>query len=223
MHKSADIFLERTNNITPDIAVILGSGLTNFFDEKNITNLKLQSLAGILNAQKINNEIISVNMGRLSHHWEDIPLTREVDTLNMPIQLENFTSGVAVNVGNPHIVFFIDNLDKVDMNKIGPKIEHNSLFPERINVEICQILDKNKIRSKIWERGVGLTLACGSGACAVLVAACKEKLTGNKAKVLLDGGSLEICWNYSSDKHVIMSGPTSVSFLGDFSSLGDMK
>ena len=181
----------------------------------------IETNSGILKGASLENGNVKIDMGKPKFNWKDIPLKHNKTKIDFPEF--SLKSGITVNMGNPHIVFFIEDLDKVDMNKIGPKIEHNSLFPERINVEICQILDKNKIRSKIWERGVGLTLACGSGACAVLVAACKEKLTGNKAKVLLDGGSLEICWNYSSDKHVIMSGPTSVSFIGDFSSLGNMK
>ena len=134
--------------------------------------------------------------------------------------LEN---GIVVNMGNPHIVFFRDDLNQINMKTAGPKIENNCLFPEKINVEVCQILNKNKIRLKVWERGAGLTLACGTGACAALVAAYKSNLTESTAEIVLDGGSLEICWNNNSDNHVIMSGPVSVSFLGEFSSLGEMK
>ena len=126
-------------------------------------------------------------------------------------------------MGNPHIVFFVKNLSKIDIGKVGPYIETHKLFPERVNVEICQVINDNKIKALIWERGAGKTLACGSGACAVLVAAYKHGLTKEKAEIQLDGGSLNISWNINTDEHVIMSGPVNVSFLGDFSTLGIEK
>ena len=127
---------------------------------------------------------------------------------------------MAINIGNPHIVFFVDDLKSIDIEKIGPIIENDSLFPEKVNLEICEVINKNKIKIKVWERGAGITLACGSGACASLIASHKLGLTENEAEVVLSGGSLNIKWNISSDNHVIMSGPIAVSFLGDLSTLG---
>ena len=129
-------------------------------------------------------------------------------------------NGLAINMGNPHVVFFVNDINKINISEIGPLIENNSLFPEKVNVEICQILNKNKIRALVWERGAGKTLACGSGACASLVAAHENKLSNPKAEIVLDGGSLNITWNVNSNNHVIMSGPIAVSFLGDLSTLG---
>ena len=181
------------------------------FEEKNVTNLKLQSIAGTLNAQKINNDIISVNLGRLSHHWEDVPLTREVDTLNMPIQLENFTSGIAVNVGNPHIVFFGKNINLFDLNSFGPKIENHELFPEKTNFEIVEVVNHGVIKMRVWERGVGITLACGSGACAAVYAGLLKGITGNDVEVKLAKGSLQV---KIQNNEAIMMGPAEESFRG---------
>jgi len=181
------------------------------FEEKKTNNLKLRSLAGILSAQKINNNIISINLGRLSHHWEDIPLTREVDTLNVPIQLENFTSGVAVNVGNPHIVFFGKNINLFDLNSFGPKIENHELFPDKTNVEIVEIVNRKVLKMRVWERGAGITLACGSGACAAVYASTLKDMTDNDVEVKLAKGSLRV---KIQNNEAIMMGPAEESFRG---------
>ena len=181
------------------------------FEEKKTNNLKLRSLAGILSAQKINNDIISINLGRLSHHWEDIPLTREVDTLNVPIQLENFTSGVAVNVGNPHIVFFGKNINLFDLNSFGPKIENHELFPDKTNVEIVEIVNRKVLKMRVWERGAGITLACGSGACAAVYASTLKDMTDNDVEVKLVKGSLRV---KIQNNEAIMMGPAEESFRG---------
>ena len=160
-------------------------------------------------------------MGKPRFLWNEIPLNENVKEINFDqFSLKN---GLTVNMGNPHIVFFVEDLNNININEIGPYIETYKLFPQRINIEICQIINKNKIKALIWERGAGKTLACGSGACAVLVAAYKNGLSNEKAEILLDGGSLNISWNINTNKHVIMSGPVSVSFLGDFSTLGIEK
>ena len=181
------------------------------FEEKKTTNLKLRSLAGILSAQKINNDIISINLGRLSHHWEDIPLTRKVDTLNVPIQLENFISGVAVNVGNPHIVFFGRNINLFDLNSFGPKIENHELFPNKTNVEIVEIVNRKVLKMRVWERGAGITLACGSGACSAVYASMLKDMTDNDVEVKLENGSLRV---KIQNNEAIMMGPAEESFRG---------
>ena len=181
------------------------------FEEKNTTNVKLKSLAGILNAQKIDNEIISVNLGRISHNWKDIPMAKEVDTLNVPIQIKNFTLGVAVNIGNPHIVFFGKDINSFDLNTIGPKIENHELFPEKTNVEIVEIINRKVLKMRVWERGVGATLACGSGACAVVYASMLKGVTDNHVKVKLAKGFLQI---KIQNNEAIMNGPAEESFRG---------
>ena len=183
--------------------------------------VSIETIAGVLKAESEENGLIKVDMGKPKFFWKDIPLSMNISEINFEeLALKN---GLAINIGNPHIVFFVKDLDAVDINRIGPLIENNSLFPEKVNVEICQLENRKKIKVLVWERGAGNTLACGSGACAALVAAYKNSLSEPQAEIVLDGGSLNITWNIGSDEHVIMSGPIAVSFLGDISTLGIEK
>jgi diaminopimelate epimerase len=183
--------------------------------------VSIETVAGVLKAESEENGLIKVDMGKPKFFWKDIPLSMNINKINFEeLTLKN---GLAINIGNPHIVFFVKDLDAVNINKIGPLIENNSLFPEKVNVEICQLKNRKKIKVLVWERGAGNTLACGSGACAALVAAYKNSLSEPQAEIVLDGGSLNITWNIGSDEHVIMSGPIAVSFLGDLSTLGIEK
>lgn len=180
--------------------------------------VSIETIAGVIQAESEENGLIKVDMGKPKFFWKDIPLSMEKEKIDFKnLSLKN---GLAINMGNPHVVFFVNDINKINISEIGPLIENNSLFPEKVNVEICQILNKNKIRALVWERGAGKTLACGSGACASLVAAHENKLSNPKAEIVLDGGSLNITWNVNSNNHVIMSGPIAVSFLGDLSTLG---
>ena len=181
------------------------------FEEKNHSELKIKSDAGILIAQKNKNKNISVNLGKLSHKWQDIPLIKNTDTLNMPIKINGFSSGVAVNIGNPHIVFFGDNINNVDLSSIGPEIENNKLFPNKTNVEIIEILNENKIKIRVWERGVGITQACGSGACAAVYAGKIKKLLNYEVETEFERGSLFI---RIENNNAIMTGPAEISFRG---------
>lgn len=183
--------------------------------------VSIETIAGVLKAESEENGLIKVDMGKPKFFWKDIPLSMNISEINFEeLALKN---GLAINIGNPHIVFFVKDLDAIDINRIGPLIENNSLFPEKVNVEICQLENRKKIKVLVWERGAGNTLACGSGACAALVAAYKNSLSEPQAEIVLDGGSLNITWNIGSDEHVIMSGPIAVSFLGDLSTLGIEK
>ena len=183
--------------------------------------VSIETITGVLKAESEENGLIKVDMGKPKFFWKDIPLSMNISEINFEeLTLKN---GLAINIGNPHIVFFVKDLDAVDINRIGPLIENNSLFPEKVNVEICQLENRKKIKVLVWERGAGNTLACGSGACAALVAAYKNSLSEPQAEIVLDGGSLNITWNIGSDEHVIMSGPIAVSFLGDLSTLGIEK
>ena len=131
--------------------------------------VSIETVAGVLKAESEKNGLIKVDMGKPKFFWKDIPLSMNITEINFEeLTLKN---GLAINIGNPHIVFFVNDLNAVDINKIGPLIENNSLFPEKVNVEICQLENRKKIKVLVWERGAGNTLACGTGACAALVAA----------------------------------------------------
>ena len=130
----------------------------------------------------------------------------------MGIGIGGVADPVGVNMGNPHAVFFVDDVTAVDLPAIGPKLEHDDLFPELANIEIVQVTGPDQLRMRVWERAAGITEACGSGACAVAVAANRRGLTGRKVEVVLDGGPLLIEWR--NDGHVLMTGPVATSFDG---------
>lgn len=181
------------------------------FDELKKKEIKILSDAGILHAKKIDDLNISVNLGKLSHEWKKIPLSQNTDTLHMPIQINGFENGVAVNIGNPHIVFFGKDIKNVDLSKIGPEIENNKLFSNKTNVELIQVINRKKIKMRVWERGVGITQACGSGACASVYAGQLKKYLDNNVEVELERGSLFI---NIINQEAIMTGPAETSFLG---------
>jgi len=172
----------------------------------------IETRAGVLKANAAAGGLVSVNMGPANLDWQAIPLAREMDTLNLEISAGPLSVPVGVNMGNPHAVFFVDDAAAIPLEDIGPKIETDPLFPEKTNVEAAQVLDDGSIRLRVWERGVGITQACGSGACATLVAASRRGLVGRSATIHLDGGDLDITW--ADDNHVIMTGPVATSFSG---------
>ena len=180
--------------------------------EKGTPRAVIETVVGLLEAESATNDLVGVDMGPVSLDWRDIPLARKVDTAHLGITLGPLADPVAVNVGNPHAVFFVDDAEAVPLETIGPEVEHHELFPERTNVEVAQVLSAGEIRMRVWERGVGITQACGTGACATLVAACRLGLTGRAAQVRLDGGTLGIEW--LENDHVLMTGPAAVSFRG---------
>lgn len=159
---------------------------------------------------------IAVDMGIVYLEWQQIPLKHEQDTISVPVEEGVLKSAVAVNVGNPHAVFFLQNkeVEDVPLEKLGPKVENHFLFPEKTNVEVAHVINRGKIRMRVWERGVGITRACGTGACAVAVAGARKDLTSRKVTVVLDGGELDIEWR-ESDNHVLMTGPVSEVFKGE--------
>lgn len=172
----------------------------------------IETVAGLLACKRAANDMVEVDMGVPRLDWQDIPLAEEKDTLHLGVMSGDLTDPVAVNVGNPHTVFFVENADRVDVTGLGSQVERHVLFPERTNVEFAQVLGPDKIRVRVWERGTGLTQACGSGACATMVAAVRRGLTGRKAEIVLDGGSLFLEWR--EDDHVMMTGPVAYSFKG---------
>lgn len=179
-------------------------------EESSLDELVLRTGRGNLICQKADDGLIRVNMGQPILNWQEIPLADDIDTLALPIDGEP----VATGMGNPHCTYFVRDADTVDLSDIGPKTEHNPLFPERTNVQLAQVLDRQNIRVRVWERGVGPTLASGSSSCATVVAAARKGLTDRKATVHLDGGRLEIDWR---DDGVWMTGPTMLVSQGRFS------
>ena len=176
-------------------------------DEREIT---IRTGSGLLAAQMADDGLISVNMGQPQLVWNKVPLKKNVDLIALPIEGEPG----AVGMGNPHCVFVVDNVDSINLIEWGSKIETHELFPEHTNVEFIQIINKKTIRQRTFERGAGVTLACGSGACAVAVVAHRKGLTDRKVEIQLDGGSLKIDWR---DDGVWMSGPTAIVFEGNLS------
>ncbi len=155
-----------------------------------------------------------VDMGVPHFEWDAIPLAYAMDTLHMPVAWGELEAPSAINVGNPHVVFFVPDADAVPLDMMGPGIETDPLFPDRINVNVASISGKDAIRLHVWERGVGLTRACGTGACATAIAAMRRKLTGRKVTVTLPGGTLAIEWD--AGDRIIMTGPATESFRGSF-------
>lgn len=174
--------------------------------------IAVETVAGLLPAHVDERGFVAVDMGEAQLDWRDIPLARDMDTLHVDLSTGPFSDPVAVGIGNPHCVFFVDDADAVDPAEFGPTVERDRLFPERTNVEFVCVRNRNQIRMRVWERGAGVTEACGSGACAVTVAAARRDLTARQAEVVLDGGSLFIDWR--ADNHIVMSGPVAISFTG---------
>jgi diaminopimelate epimerase len=180
--------------------------------EKGRERIVVETVAGLLETHAADEKHVSVDMGRARFGWRDIPLAQEYDTLHLPLALGPLRDGVATNMGNPHATFFVADAEAIDVATLGPKLEHDPLFPDRANIGVVQVLSPTRLRFRVWERGVGITIACGSGACAALVAAHRRGLAERKAEVLADGGTLAIEWR--ADGHVIMAGAVAVSFTG---------
>lgn len=170
--------------------------------------LLLETAAGAIRTTRVSETVFTVDMGRPRLDWREIPLAREADAGRVALVPE--VSGAprefsAVNMGNPHAVFFVEDARAVDLATLGPTLEHHPLFPERANISFAQIVARDEILLRVWERGTGATKACGSAACAVLVAAARAGLCERAALVRLPGGDLAISWR--ADDHVMMTGP----------------
>ncbi|MEJ2411168.1 MAG: diaminopimelate epimerase [Novosphingobium sp.] len=174
---------------------------------------RIETLGGLLSAAPSDTGI-AVEMGQPRFDWDAIPLAYAMDTHTMPLAWEDLTNPVGVNVGNPHAIFFVDDPYAVDMERLGPLIETDPVFPERINVNVAAITARDAITLRVWERGAGLTLACGTGACATAVGAMKRGLVERKVTVTLPGGALVIEWR--EDGGIVMTGPAAESFRGSF-------
>jgi len=162
---------------------------------------------------------VTIDMGEPRLAWADIPLaepfhdTRRIELQAGPIDAPVLHSPAVVNVGNPHAIFFVDDVAAIDLARVGPMLEHHPLFPERANISIVQVLSPEHVKVRTWERGAGLTRACGTAACASAVAAIRRELTGRKVTTTLPGGDLVIEWR-EADGHVLMTGPYALDFEG---------
>ena len=217
----ADVFMEIRNaqggevdacgNATRCIAWL-------YMRDENIDSMVLETNDGLLLCAMAGEMQVAVDMGPPKLEWDQIPLkevmhTHHIDVKVGPIDDPVLHNPGAVNMGNPHCVFFVEDFEQAKPDKVGPMIEFHPLFPEQANVGFAQVKSKDKIRLKVCERGVGMTLACGTGACAAVVAAARQKRTGRKVEVIADGGSLFIEWR-EDDDHVIMTGPVELESEG---------
>jgi diaminopimelate epimerase len=178
----------------------------------------LSTPGGLIRCSREADGRVTVDMGEPKLDWQDIPLAERMDTRTLDIKVGPIDAPVlfgpsAVNMGNPHCIFFVENVETHDARKIGPMIENHPLFPDRANVSFAHVKSKCEIRVRVWERSAGLTQACGTAACATAVAAARRKLTDRKVRVELDGGALDIFWR--EDNHVLMTGPTELNYSGE--------
>ncbi len=174
---------------------------------------QIETLGGLIQTKPASDGA-SVDMGAPRFNWDQIPLAYAMDTHPMPLAWEDLVHPTAVNVGNPHAIFFVDDCNAIDLARLGPEIENDPVFPQRVNVNVATILDRDTIRLRVWERGAGLTRACGTGACATAVAAIRRGLVNSPVRVELPGGPLTIEWSEGSS--IVMSGQATESYRGSF-------
>ena len=214
--RAADVFMRIYNpdggeagacgNATRCVASVL-------MDERNTDQVTVQTISGLLESEKVGDGVISVDMGQALLDWRDIPVAGACDTNHLPVGAGVLQDPVGTNMGNPHATFFVDDLDSVPIADLGPRLEHHAFFPERANIGVAQMVGTDRLRLKVWERGAGLTLACGSGACAAVVAASRRGLIDRKAEVMLEHGTLGVEW--LRDGHVMMTGGIALAFKGE--------
>ncbi|MGZ9097177.1 MAG: diaminopimelate epimerase [Micavibrio sp.] len=215
--QTADIFM-RIHNPDGSEAGACGNGTRCVADllmrESGKDSCVIETVSGLLACRVAEGGMVEVDMGAPRLNWDQIPLSEDRDTLHLGIgDGDALSDPVAVSMGNPHCVFFVKNVEKFPVETLGPSVERHALFPQKTNVEFAEILSPSKIRMRVWERGTGVTQACGSGACATMVAAARRGLTGRKAEIILDGGSLFLEWR-EADDHVLMTGPVANVFEG---------
>ena len=180
--------------------------------ENNKKEVSLKTKSGILNSNMSEKNLVKINMGQPNFKWDKIPLSKEMNYKNLNIKINSkngkeIIGGFSLNVGNPHIIFFVENINDFDLNKIGPEIENHEYFPQKCNVTIANVKNKNHIKVRVWERGAGLTKACGTAACATGVASAVLKLTDKETNIEFQEGSLNINWY--KDNNIYMTGNVS--------------
>ena len=219
--RRADVFM-RIHNPDGSEAQACGNGsrcvTSLLFRESGHDKILIESCAGLLKGEIGPDGLVQVDMGPAYLDWREIPLAFEADTLSLdltyqPRQGPKLTAPCVVSMGNPHAVFFVEDLEAIDIPTVGPILENHDVFPERANIGFVQILGQDRLRLRVWERGAGLTLACGSGACAALVASHRRGKCARRAYLTVDGGELIIEWR-ETDGHVLMSGGVATAFSG---------
>lgn len=182
----------------------------------------IETRGGLLDCRKAGGGLVSVDMGPARLGWQEIPLSEQRDTLYLGIGQGAAQDPVGVGMGNPHCVFFVDNVGDIPVDTLGPVFENHSLFPQRANISFAQVTGDNRVRLRVWERGAGITLACGTAACATAVAAVRRGLTGRTVEAEMDGGVLRLEWR-EADGHVLMTGPVAYVFAGSLTPGGHDK
>lgn len=189
----------------------------HLMEETGKTALTLTTARGTLQAVDAGGGLTSVNMGQPQLDWAEIPLAEAMETLELPIE----GGPTATGMGNPHCTFFVENAEAVPLDRFGPRYEHHPLYPERTNVQVASLIGPDHLRMRVWERGVGVTLASGSSSCAVAVAAARRGLTGRQVRITLDGGTLEVEWRedgvwMTGETAHVASGHLTPEFLAGF-------
>ena len=190
------------------------------FDELKTDVATIETKGGFLSAKKAGVHLVTIDQGKPKFDWKDIPLseafpdTRHIELQIGPIDKPLLHSPSVVNVGNPHCIFWVDDLDVVDLSKAGPMLENHPLFPERANISLAKVVARDHVLLKVWERGTGLTLACGTAACATMAAGHRIKIINAKCKITLPGGDLFMAVN-EENGHVLMTGPAALDFEGN--------
>tara|TARA_A100001015_G_scaffold220899_1_gene248580 strand:- start:499 stop:1323 length:825 start_codon:yes stop_codon:yes gene_type:complete len=175
--------------------------------EKNNKSIILNTQSGKLKSQILEKNLVTTEIGKANLKWNEIPLSKEMDTKNLNIKIidsnkNEYFGGTAINVGNPHIIFFVKKIEDFNLEKIGPEIENHEIFPEKCNVTIAQIINKNLIKVKVWERGAGLTKACGTAACATAYAGKLNNLTESKTDIEFSTGKISILIDENNSIHM---------------------
>ena len=205
IHNPDGSVAEACGNGTRCVAALL-------MEKSGAAAVTIETLAGQLDCRRADDGQIAVDMGPVQLAAADIPLAEDVDSAHVPLANAPYSDACCVGVGNPHAVFFVADVEAVDLAVVGPRLETHPMFPARANIEFVAVVGRDHLRMRVWERAAGITQACGSGACASAVAAARRGLTGRAVTVDLDGGRLHINWR--DDDHVIMAGPTALSFSG---------
>ncbi len=222
----ADVFMQLFNQDGSEISACGNASRCVgqlIMHERKTSKCTIETKAGVLGAFDGGGGMITVDMGEVRTGWRDIPLSEERDTLDLKLEVANpndpngdplLWGAVGVNVGNPHIVFLVKNPWAVDLATIGPMLENHPLFPERTNVSLAKITGPDEIQLRVWERGAGETKACGTAACAALVAANRSGAMGRSAVVELAGGALGVLWR--EDNHILLTGPATFAYAGTY-------
>lgn len=226
--RGADVWTSIWNNSGEEVEAC-GNGarcVAAYLHRDGITGpITMGTLGGTVVATDAGNGNITIDMGAPRFDWRDIPLAEEIrDTRAIELQIGPIDAPIlhspsVANVGNPHAVFWVDDPERFDLEKIGPMLENHPMFPQRANISLAHVIDRATIRTRVWERGAGATRACGTAACAIAVSAARTGRTGRDVTVHLPGGPLHIAWR-ETDDHILMTGPTEFEFSGDIDIAG---